>query len=152
MSIEEKIGGLSDAMNNLATAMNRYAGVMESIANRDPSSIVAPTGDAGDAAPATDTPKKGRGKGKAAEKDAAPADTTKEADPFGDDDGSEAESELTAETIRALVLAVKAKNKDHALGLLKKIGVDTLAKIPEKDYPKVVELAAKVGVTLDDIA
>jgi hypothetical protein len=148
MSIEEKIDTLAGAMNNLAGAMTHYATVMQNIASGNPSAIVAPTGDATAAADtAAKTPGKRGPKPKA---ETAPAPT--EPDPFADDgDAAGSEPELTADVIRKVVLAVKAKNKDHALGLLKKIGVDTLSKIEEKDYPKVIELAAKVGVTLDDI-
>lgn len=154
MSIEESINKLADSQNNLASAMTHYATVMQNIASGNPSTIVAPTGaaDAG-GADAGDTGKKPRGRAAAAAKAAEAAKgAAAEPDPFGDDAGAaDAEPELTAEVIRKVVLAVKEKNKDHALGLLKKIGVSTLAQIEEKDYQKVVDLAAKVGVTLADI-
>lgn len=154
MSIEESINKLADSQNALASAMTNYANVMQAIAAGNPSSIVAPTGgDNTGTGPGTDAPaeKKPRGRA-AANAKAAAAAAAAEPDPFGDDaGGEEAEPELTADVIRKVVLKVKDKNKDHALALLKKIGVDTLSKIEEKDYPKVIELAGKVGVTLDDI-
>lgn len=152
MSIEDTLSKLADSQNALASAMTNYANVMQAIAAGNPSSIVAPTGGdntgTGSDAPAE---KKPRGRA-AANAKAAAAAAAAEPDPFGDDaGGEEAEPELTADVIRKVVLKVKDKNKDHALALLKKIGVDTLSKIEEKDYPKVIELAGKVGVTLDDI-
>ena len=140
---------LEDAMLKLAASMDRYAGVLEGIANSNPTQIAVATGGAAaDATPATS----GRGRKK---KDEAPAaapaaeEAVEEADPFADEaEEEEAAPELTAETIRALVMKVKDKDKNTALALLKKVGADTVAKIDPKQYPKVVELAAKVGVTL----
>jgi hypothetical protein len=147
----------ADADTKLAGAMSHYASVMQAVAAGNPSAVVAPQ-------PTTDaTAEKPKGKGgrksnaeKEAEAAAKAADNNGGEDAFGDgepdpfaDDKAEPETPaLTAEVIRGLVLKVKEKNKDHALGLLKKLGVSTLGQIEEKDYPKVVELAAKVGVTL----
>lgn len=140
---------LEDAMNNLATAMNRYADTMDRISNSNPTQIAVAAGGSTEAAPAADKGKPGRKK-KEDTAEAAPAAAAAEPDPFADDAGEEEEAapELTAEVIRGLVMKVKDKNKDHALALLKKVGAETVSKIDPAQYPKVVELAAKVGVTL----
>lgn len=142
---------LEDAMNNLATAMNRYAGVMENISKSNPTTLAAATG--GTTA-ATDKPKTAKEKKAEAEAAAAAAAADagggSEPDPFAEEgeEGNDEKPELTAEVIRGLVMKVKEKNKDHALALLKKVGAETVSKIDPKQYEKVVELAAKVGVTL----
>lgn len=159
MSIEETMKLQADAMNNLAAAMNNYASVMQAVAAGNPGSVVAPAAAAGQ--PTTDAAPPEKKKGGRPPKDKTPpaADAIDEAanafgegeaeeDPFGEEPAAPAQKALTAEDIRGLVLKVKAKNKDHALALLKKIGVSTLGQIQEKDFEKVVELAGKVGVTL----
>lgn len=153
MSIENTLQNLVDSQNNLAAAMNRYASVMESIAALGPSHIITPP--ATNAAAATEsepaaTEKATRGRKPKAEKEAPAATQTEadpfaeggEADPFGDDEP--AAPKHTAESIKALLLQVKDKNKDHALAILKKIGVSSIGQIAEKDYAQVAELAAKV--------
>lgn len=158
MSLEESMNTLAESNLKLAAAMSHYASVMQAVAAGNPTAVVAPSNPPA----ATDaTPEKAKGKGgrksnaeKEAEAAAKAADNGEadpfndggEADPFADDEP--ATPALTAEVIRGLVLKVKEKNKDHAMGLLKKLGVSTLGQIKEEDYPKVVELAAKVGVTL----
>lgn len=159
MSIEESINKLADSQNRLADAMTHYATVMQNIAEGNPTTMIAPStaGPSPEVGGADGAPaKKGRRTKAQIEADNAAATTTAgEADPFAEaeadpfaDGGEEAAPALTAETIRGLVLRVKEKNVDNAKKLLKALGVATLAAIPEKDYPRVVELAAKVGVTL----
>jgi hypothetical protein len=164
---------LEDSMNNLAKAMDKYAEAITAALNTDPKKFVIvnisqASGDAAGsaAAPAADAAPAGKGKGGRKPKETPAADAgaaageadpfadgaaaADEADPFGDGAAAEPETpKLTADTIRALVLKVKTeKGAEIAKKLLTHVGVDTLAKIPEKDYQKVVDLAAKVGVTL----
>lgn len=156
MSIEESMKAQADAMNNLANAMNRYAGVMEAIANNNPSHIVAPAAGSEantppETAAATETKRRGRKPAAAAAADTAPpAAAAAEADPFGDDGDAfgEEPKTYTAEDIRALVIKLKNQDKDAALAVLKAVGVSTLGQIGEKDYQKVVDLCAKKGVAL----
>jgi hypothetical protein len=160
MSIEDSMNRLAAAQEKLADAMTHYATVMQNIADGNPTSLVAPsTKSAEPAASAAAPATKGKRRTKAEiEADAAKAATaegdgeadpfaTEEADPFADG-AEEAEPVLTAEVIRGLVLRVKEKNTENAHKLLKALGVATLGAIQEKDYPRVVELAKKVGVTL----
>lgn len=151
MSIEQSMQAQADAMNNLANAMNRYASVMEAIANRDPSHIVTPP--AGNAAAAETPAAAEKSKpGRKPKNETKAADTTAEPEPdaFGDDGDAfgDEPAKLTAEDIRALVLKLKDKSKEDALAVIKAVGVSTLAQIEEKDYQKVADLCAKKGVTL----
>lgn len=140
---------LEDAMLKLAASMDRYAGVLENISNSNPTQIAVATGGTASADAGKPAGRKGKGGAAAAADTAADAGAGSEPDPFAEEEeaGNE-EVELTAEVIRGLVMKVKDKNKDHALALLKKVGAETVSKIDPKMYPKVVELAGKVGVTL----
>lgn len=157
MSLEESMATLAASNIKLADAMTRYAGVMENISKGNPTSAVTAT--AGDAAkPQTAAQKKAAEKAAAeaasaggADPFAEPgADAGGEADPFGADaPAEETAPAITAADIKKLVLKVKeVKGADIAMKLLKSVGVDTLGKIAEKDYEKVVENAKKVGVSL----
>ena len=141
---------LEESMLKLAASMDRYADTLDRISKSNPTQIaVATGGTAGETAEAPVADKKpGRGKAKAVE--AAPEpEAAEEVDPFADEAAEEeAAPELTAEVIRALIMKVKEKNKDHAMAIIKKVGADTISKIDPKQYEKVVELAGKVGVSL----
>ncbi len=74
-----------------------------------------------------------------------------EADDFGDEpeDGDEDEGadEVTADSIRDLLMRVKdEKGADKARSILADVGVKTIAQIPEAKYAKVIQLAKKMGV------
>lgn len=154
MSLEVSMNTLAESNNALAQAMTRYAAVMESHLSANGSTPTIAT-----KSDETAAPEKVAGKRRSKAEIAADAkaevatlalvDAPKtEVDPFAEESEEMEETQLSADDIRALVLKVKAKSADLALGILKKIGVTTLAKIEEKDYPEVVRLAAKVGVEL----
>jgi predicted component of type VI protein secretion system len=148
MSLEEALKDQAEASRELASAMRYYADTLRAVAAGNPGQVVAPN-NAADTAATEDKPAKGGRGRKAAEPKEEPKAAASEPDPFGEEEEEAAgEPELTADAIRGLVMKVKEKNKDHALALLKKIGAETISKIDPKDYQKVVELAAKVGVTL----
>lgn len=171
MSLETAMQAQTEALLKHADALNNYANVLNSIANANPNSIVvhnvaAPAGDgaAAASAPAAEGAKRGRKSAadKAAEAAAASSAGTgaaasdggddfggEEADPFGESSAAPATPALTRDSITKLVIRVKdEKGKDTAIKLLKHLGVDTVAKIEEKDFQKVVDLAGKVGITL----
>lgn len=150
MSLEESMLKLAESNLTLANAQNAHtAGLLKYIefqksGGTGPAATTTTAADTAAAEPVVE--KKTRAKKETA---AAPAaEVEVEADPFADEEAAPEEVELTAEVIRALVMKVKDVNKDHALALLKKVGAETVSKIDPKAYPKVVELAAKVGVTL----
>jgi hypothetical protein len=156
MSLEQSMQDLAASNTELAAAMRNYAAVMQSIAAKNPDHIVTAPQSTPDSAPPEKTKSKRRTQAEIAADAkaetaalAAEADTEQagEADPFADE-AEETTPALTAAVIRDLVLRVKAKNASHALQLLEKVGVKTLSAIPEAQYPKVVELAKKVGVEL----
>lgn len=73
------------------------------------------------------------------------ADDDDDADDAGDDDGDE----VTADNIRDLLMKVKdKKGANAARDILAELGVKTIAQIAEKQYPKAIALAKKVGVKL----
>lgn len=177
MSLEDsmlKLAASNEAVaasnNNLAAAFNNYANVLTGIANGNPDHVIvhqvaAPAGD-GQATTEATGGKRGRKSAadKAAEAAAASAASTNksvddavaafgdaptaEVDPFGEEP-AETEKALTREDITKLVLKVKdTKGKDVAMKLLDKLGVKTVATIPDEQFRKVVELAGKVGVSL----
>lgn len=173
MSLEESMSTLAESNNRLAAALDKYAGVIEGLASANGVAFAGGTpvasgnSDAGSDAGsegATGTTKRKRRTAAEIAADAkaeadklagktADGDGSNEPDPFGDDadpfgDAEPEKPALTADSIRALVLKVRDKDKALATGLLKKLGVDTLAKIEPAQYEKVVELAGKVGVTL----
>lgn len=155
-TIGESTMSLEESMLKLADAMDRYSAVMQSIASSGATHIaLAAGGEIATTASATAAPaeKKGRGRPAKTEVEAAAtngAGHTEEIDPFADEEEKiEAAPTLTAAVIKDLVMRVnKEKGKDTALKLLKAVGVDTLSKIPESSYPRVVELATKVGISL----
>lgn len=159
MSLEQSMQDLAASNLELAAAMRNYAGVMQSIASSKPTELVAPTAtDATDATPETPAMRKRRTKAEIEADAKAEADALRasqgadageeEADPFADEEPA-APKAITKDDVRTLILAVKnTKGDDVAKKLLEKLGVKTLGTITEKDYPKVVELCGKVGVTL----
>lgn len=157
MSLEQSMTTLAEANLVLAKAMTQYATVMQAHLSANgvavPAAAAAATND--EPAAAADKPKGTRRTKAQIDADAAAEvaalaakNAASEPDPFADEQEEVEEAALTADDIRKLVLKVKEKNPEHALGILKKIGVSTLAKIEEKDYPEVVRLAGKCGVTL----
>jgi hypothetical protein len=166
---------LAESNRELASAMRNYAGVMQGIADKNPTHIVAApqiTNNAADAGPTPEAAKeKGKGGRKSqADKDAAAKADTKaqagaaadadpfaadtngadEPDPFGSDEPAAAAAPaLTAEAIRGLIIRVKnEKGEAAAKKVLAHVGVATLSQIKEADYQKVVDFCARGGVKL----
>jgi hypothetical protein len=161
MSLEDSMSTLAASNLKLAESMNRYATVMENIAAGNPDRVVvanvtteARTGGSVDGA---EKPK-GTRRTKAqidadakAEADALRADTkTEELDPFAEDEpAATTKKEVTLDDIRGLLMAVKDKDRDAAIKILKAVGAETISKIDAKSFDKVIALAAKEGVTID---
>jgi hypothetical protein len=154
MSLEESMLKLAEANNRLADATTKYAAVVE--ANTEVLKSIHAQGGVSfvGAAPSGDTPTAATPAGKPGRKPketpAAAAPAVAEPDPFGDDDdlGGEPEKTYTAADIKAGILKVRdkggeKKNEAAARAILKEIGVDSIGKIAESDYPKVMALVEK---------
>lgn len=161
MSFEEALKLSAASQEKLAAAMDRYASVMERIADAgiafvgQPGSL--PEGAAVNTPANTDKPagnKRGPKPTKPAEtKPAETADTTDTGsdegdDPWGDDVGGAEEVTYTAADIRELILKVRdkggeKKNAEAAKAILTKLGVKSMSEIKEADYAKAADLCNK---------
>lgn len=158
MSLEESMKELATSNLTLAKAMTAYAAVMDKYAATYGDALKgggtpAATDDATpDADPAADKPARTRrtkaqiAADKKAEKEAAAAGVS--LDPFADEEEEEEEEEeLTLEDVREVVMALSKKDRDAALGVLKKVGAETISKIEPKNFQKVIDLCAEAGIT-----
>lgn len=153
MSLEQKLEALTEAVEKLT------AKIASATVNVTNNTTAATTADDNDKPESTRAEKAAAKKAAAAATRAAKAKPKDEDDDddddFGDDDaGAEddddaGESAVTADQIRDLLMKVKEK-KDAAAAraILSEVGVKTIAQIAEKQYPKVIALAKKVGVSL----
>lgn len=155
MSLEQSMTTLAESNLKLAEAMNKYAAVMSSLAEKGVTVLTGEvTAAPAAAADAGETEGKKRGRPAKAEKPTEPKaekPTEPESDPFADDDdglGDETQT-YTAEQIKNAIKAVKEKKgKDEALGILTAIGVATIGQITEAQYAKVADLCKKAGVSV----
>lgn len=148
MSLESTWEKLADSNLKLAASMDRYAGVMEAIANGGPQNIVVAGATGADAGAAATGEKAATGKAKPGPKPkdkAAPADAD---DGLGNDEddglggGGESEKTYTADDVRKTLVAIKtAHGKDATDAILKHVGVTSLGQVEAKDYGKLMKFA-----------
>lgn len=129
---------LEDAMNNLASAMNRYADVIEKngvqVVSVADTSAAAPK----DKKPAGRPPK-------------AAAESKKDDTGLDDDDdglGGEEEPTYTIDDVKGKLVALRNQtgDKDASLKIMKEFGYAKVGDIKEKDFAKII---AKVDKMLD---
>lgn len=149
MTIEASLAALAESNLTLAAAMNNYAAVMTKYAGITVSNVASAPGDA---APAAAEPTKGKRRTKAeiaadeaAAKAAAASPAAEDADPFAEDEPTK---EYTLEDVRAHVMALSKQDREAALGVLKKVGAETISKIEPKSFEKVIELCQDQGISL----
>lgn len=165
MSLEKAMETLAVAMTAQAAATEKHTEVMQACLDQG-IAFLAPAAFAADKPSKAADAEKPAAKNKPGRKPAEkPAETKKkdedEGDDFaddGDDDGDDfgddektasSEKKYTTEHIKELLFKVKEKKSaDDARAILKELGVNTIAQIPEKDFAKAVALAAKKGVKL----
>lgn len=138
MSLEDSIKTFAEAANNLASAMNNYAGVMQAISKADPDKIIT----ANVTAPAVADKPAGKPGRKPKEE---PAASKKEDDGLGgdEDDGlggeEEAAKDYTADDVKAALVALKGKNPEALKKVWNKFGVTSLGQLDKSKYGEVMK-------------
>lgn len=144
MSLEESMKTLAESNNKLAESHNKLAAAMTHYAEviQEHSRLVAVSGGeepakAPAAAASKPTAAKGKGKGKAAD----PEPKNNDDDGFGDEGGDESEipDKITADQIKAKLIAVKDAygDKAPALAIIQKLGYEAIPDVKPADYKKV---------------